>query len=225
MMSEERMEKVNISGKICHIIINGTDLPTIYRGEMKNSSETIEKVLALCENVKCNYVVYEVEDWNADFSPWEFKLNKKMSFSCGGRSTLNWLVNECVPYCEKEYDLTGKRFLCGYSLAGLFSLWAFYESQAFSGVSICSGSLWFGDWISYAESHTAPQNSSVYLSLGDREEKARDCIMATVGDCTRRQYELVCADKNVSRHFLEWNNGGHFNESEKRIAKGINWIV
>ncbi|WP_455530454.1 alpha/beta hydrolase [Ruminococcus sp.] len=219
------METININGRTCHIKINGAELPTIYWGEMKNSSETIEKVLALCEDLKCNYAVYEVEDWNADFSPWEFTLNKKMSFSGGGSSTLDWLVNECVPYCEKEYSLTGKRVLCGYSLAGLFSLWAFYESQAFRGVISCSGSLWFGDWISYAESRIAPQNSSVYLSLGKREEKARDRIMATVDDCTRRQYELVCGDKNVFRHVLEWNDGGHFNEPEKRIAKGIKWLI
>lgn len=219
------MKTTEIGSRTCHIKINGADLPTIYWGETKNSSETIEKVLALCGDVNCNYIIYEAEDWNADFSPWEFKLNKKMSFSGGGRKTLDWLMNDCVPCYEKEYSLMGKRILCGYSLAGLFSLWAFYESQAFSGVISCSGSLWFGDWINYSESHTAPQNSSIYLSLGDREEKARDRIMATVGDCTRRQYELVCADKNVSCHFLEWNNGGHFNEPEKRIAKGIKYIV
>ena len=219
------MKTTEINGRTCHIKINGADLPTIYWGETKNSSETIEKVLALCGDVNCNYIIYEVEDWNADFSPWEFKLNKKMSFSGGGRKTLDWLMNDCVPCYEKEYSLMGKRILCGYSLAGLFSLWAFYESQAFSGVISCSGSLWFGDWINYSESHTAPQNSSIYLSLGDREEKARDRIMATVGDCTRRQYELMCGDKNVSRHILEWNDGGHFNEPEKRISKGIRWCV
>ncbi len=76
---------MDISGRICHIVINGADLPTVYWGEMKNSSETIEKVLALCEDVKCNYIVYEVEAWNTEFSPWEFALNKKMSFSGGGR--------------------------------------------------------------------------------------------------------------------------------------------
>ena len=219
------MQTIEISGSTCHIIINRAELPTIYWGEMKNSSETIKKVLALCEDMKCNYIVYEVEDWNADFSPWAFTLNKKMSFSGGGRKTLDWLLNECVPYCEKKYKLTGQRILCGYSLAGLFSLWVFYESQAFGGVISCSGSLWFGEWISYAESHTAPQNSSVYLSLGDREEKSHDRVMATVGDCTRRQFELVGSDKNVSRHILELNDGGHFNEPEKRIAKGIRWIV
>ena len=219
------MKTTEIGSRTCHIKINGANLPTIYWGETKNSSETIDKVLALCGDVNCNYIIYEVEDWNSDFSPWEFKLNKKMSFSGGGRKTLDWLMNDCVSCYEKEYSLMGKRILCGYSLAGLFSLWAFYESQAFRGVISCSGSLWFGDWVSYAESHTAPQNSSVYLSLGNREEKARDRIMATVGDCTLRQYELVCGDKNVSRHILEWNDGGHFNEPEMRIAKGIRWCV
>ena len=219
------MQIIDISDRNCHIIINGTDFPTIYWGEIKNSSEAIEKVLALCRDVKCNYIVYEVEDWNADFSPWDYTLNKKMSFSGGGCKTLDWLLNNCIPFCEKKYSLTGQRILCGYSLAGLFSLWAFYESQAFNGVISCSGSLWFRNWISYAESHIAPQNSSVYISLGDREEKARDLIMATVGNCTRRQSELLCNDKNVCRHILEWNDGGHFNEPEKRIAKGIRWCV
>ena len=49
--------------------------------------------------------------------------------------------------------------------------------------------------------------------------------MATVGECTRRQYELVRSDRNVSRHILEWNEGGHFNEPDKRIAKGIRWMM
>ena len=48
-----------------------------------------------------------------------------------------------------------------------------------------------------------------------------DTVMATVGSCTRRPYEFVCNDKNVFHHILEWNEGGRFNEPEKRIAKGI----
>ena len=91
------MKTTEINGRTCHIKIDGADLPTIYWGETKNSSETIDKVLALCGDVNCNYIIYDVEDWNADFSPWEFKLNKKMSFSGGGRKTLDWLMNDCVP--------------------------------------------------------------------------------------------------------------------------------
>lgn len=219
------MQTVDISGRKCHIVIKGADLPTVYWGEMKDSSEYIEKVLELCSDVKCNFVVYEVMDWNTEFSPWEFTLNKKMFFQGGGKRTLDWLINECIEYCEKELGLNGKRFICGYSLAGLFSLWAFYESRLFSGVMSCSGSLWFGGWISYAEEHNSPADSSVYLSLGDREEKARDRIMASVGECTRREYEIISGDKNVSRHIFEVNEGGHFTEPEKRIAKAIKWSI
>ncbi len=219
------MYTTETGGRLCRIIINGTDLPTVYWGEMPDCRERAEKVLALCSEVRCNYVIYEVRDWNSEFSPWEFVLNRKMSFSGSARRTLEWLTDGCVPFCERKYGLAGERILCGYSLSGLFSLWAFYESQAFAGVISCSASLWFGGWISYAEGHTAPSGSSVYLSLGDREEKARDRIMATVGECTRRQYELVCSDRNVSRHILEWNEGGHFNEPDKRIAKGIRWMM
>ncbi|WP_296780452.1 hypothetical protein [Ruminococcus sp.] len=83
----------------------------------------------------------------------------------------------------------------------------------------------YPDWIKYAESHSAPKSSSVYLSLGDREERARDRIMAAVGDCTRRQYEIICGDTNVSRHIFEWNEGGHFSNPDTRLAKGIKWTL
>ena len=33
------------------------------------------------------------------------------------------------------------------------------------------------------------------------------------------------AVKNVSRHILGWNEGGHFNEPKKRVAQGIKWII
>ena len=92
------METLNISGRICHALINGADFPTVYWGEMKNSSDSVEKVLDLCRDVKCNFIVYEADDWNSDFSPWKFDLNRKMSFSGGGRRTLEWLADECVHF-------------------------------------------------------------------------------------------------------------------------------
>ena len=215
----------NITGKNCRILINDVNFPTVYSCEMEEHFDAAEKTMELCSDVKCNFVIFGTSNWNCDLSPWEFALNKKMSFSGGGSETLSWLVNQCIPKCEKEYLLTGKRIICGYSLAGLFSLWAFYESRIFSAAVSCSGSLWFGGWLDFAENHSAPSDSAIYLSLGDREEKSRDKVMSTVGDCTRRQYQIICADGNVSRHILEWNAGGHFNEPEVRLAKGIRWAV
>ena len=66
-------------------------------------------------------------------------------------------------------------------------------------------------------------SSSVYLSLGDKEEKARNPVMAQVGDCIRKQYELLVG-QGVNT-ILEWNKGNHFQHTGERTAKGFAWLL
>ena len=67
-------------------------------------------------------------------------------------------------------------------MAGLFSLWAAYQTDAFAGVAAASPSIWFPDFLQYMKEHDI-RTESVYLSLGDREEKTRNPVMTTVGEC------------------------------------------
>lgn len=64
--------------------------------------------------------------------------------------------------------------------------------------------------------------SRVYMSLGKGEEKSRNQLMATVGDCTCKAdlilKEQLESEKNI---MLEWNEGGHFNEIPKRFEKAM----
>ena len=62
-------------------------------------------------------------------------------------------------------------------MAGLFSLWAAYQTDAFAGVAAASPSIWFPDFLQYMKEHDI-RTESVYLSLGDREEKTRNPVMA-----------------------------------------------
>lgn len=64
---------------------------------------------------------------------------------------------------------------------------------------------------------------SVYLSLGDREEKTRNPLMATVGDCIREGHELLLG--RGIRTTLEWNPGNHFKDAGIRMAKGFVWLM
>ena len=59
----------------------------------------------------------------------------------------------------------------------------------------------------------------VYLSLGNREEKTNNRIMARVGDNIRLQKELL--DRQDIEGVLEWNEGNHFSAVEERTAKGF----
>ena len=59
----------------------------------------------------------------------------------------------------------------------------------------------------------------VYLSLGDKEEKVRNPVMAAVGERIREAYDLLEERKIDVR--LEWNRGNHFKDADLRTAKAF----
>ena len=64
----------------------------------------------------------------------------------------------------------------------------------------------------------------MYLSLGDREERTRNPIMATVGDCIRQQYAHLETMPCIQTT-LEWNKGNHFQHTGQRCAKAFAWCM
>lgn len=190
-----------------------------------------ETAVSLFDEVKAitdkdfSLAVFDVTDWNAQFSPWPAPaVFGKDSFSGKGNDTLRFLEDEFLPEIKSKFQ-GSETFLTGYSLAGLFSLWVLYESDKFNGAVCCSSSLWFDKWDEYVSTHIIKASSKMYMSLGDREEKTKNKVMATVGDRTRRQAEILKDDPNVEKLFFEWNEGGHFDEPLKRVAKGIARIL
>ena len=158
----------------------------------------------------------KIEDWNSDLSPWKAPaVFGKEGFGEGAAKTLEEVLKLCV-------DKSKTYYIGGYSLAGLFALWAAYETDVFSGVAAASPSMWFPDFDEYM-AHNEIKSDTVYLSLGDKEEKARNPIMATVGDKIRKAYALLKEqDVNCT---LEWNEGNHFKDADIRTAKGFVWVM
>lgn len=162
-----------------------------------------------------------VEDWNADLAPWPAPpVFGKIPFGDGASRTLDLIMERVIP--ELEDAVSGRTFyLCGYSLAGLFALWAAYNTPIFAGVAAVSPSVWYPDWIDYAAENDI-LTKRVYLSLGDREARAKNTLLASVGDAICRQYELLSPKTDCT---LEWNKGNHFVDSDIRTAKGIAWLL
>lgn len=64
---------------------------------------------------------------------------------------------------------------------------------------------------------------SVYLSLGDREEKARNPVLASVGEQIRDAHDMLT--RQGVKTTLEWNSGNHFKEVDIRTAKAFAWAM
>lgn len=167
---------------------------------------------------------FSVRDWNRELSPWEAPpVFGKQPFGGGGEETLGFLSDALLPLLRKRCVMDDHTLLClgGYSLAGLFALWAGTRTSLFDCLAAASPSVWFPGWIEYVRENPIQANT-VYLSLGDREERAKNPVMAKVGRCIREQYELL-KEEHIAA--LEWNPGNHFQDSELRMAKAFCWIA
>ncbi len=161
-------------------------------------------------------IAFKIDNWNTDLSPWKAPaVFGKEDFGEGAEKTLAELLKLCSDE-NKTY------YIGGYSLAGLFALWAAYQTDKFAGVAAASPSMWFPGFTDYMKDHEI-RTGAVYLSLGDKEEKARNPIMATVGDRIRDTYSLL-SERGV-RSVLEWNEGNHFKDADVRTAKAFSWVI
>ena len=165
-------------------------------------------------------VAFMIKDWNQELTPWVAPpVIGKTPFGDGAEKTLKFITSQLLPEVQENIP---HLILGGYSLAGLFALWAGYQTDKFEGIVAASPSVWFPKWIEYAKDNK-PLAKSIYLSLGDKEEKTKNPVMAQVGNAIRRQNELL-KGQNVNT-ILEWNSGNHFIDSEKRTAKGFAWVM
>ena len=84
--------------------------------------------------------------------------------------------------------------------------------------------MWYPHFIDYAKSNKLTKMpDKLYLSLGDKEAKTRNQIMATVENNTRELHDYY-SSLGINTLF-EMNEGNHFKDAALRIAKAIAWIV
>ena len=194
-----------------------------------------------------------VDLWEENFSPWYAPrvFAKGPNFGDGAQKTLDTLINQVVPWAES--DLTeppAYRVLVGYSLAGLFSLWAGVSQQVargcqpddapsqpgaphvdapigtFQRIGAVSGSFWFPGLLDYVDqqlSGGAVGLTHAYLSLGDREARTPNPQIMHV----RENAELLASRLESAgiTSMFELNRGNHFQNVEGRMQKALDWLV
>ena len=171
------------------------------------------------------FAAIPVESWNDELSLWEAPaVWGKESFGGNAADTLRFLTEQVIPSLKQQFDLPEnvKIILGGYSLAGLFALWASTQTDLFYGIAAASPSVWFPDWMEFEQQHPI-QAQRVYLSLGDKEERTKNAVMAVVGDNIRTLHsQLIARGADCT---FEWNSGGHFKDADLRTARAFRWVM
>lgn len=191
-----------------------------------------------------------VDLWEENFSPWcaPRVFAKGPNFGDGAQKTLDTLIDQVIPWTESELtEPPAYRMLVGYSLAGLFSLWAGVSQQVargcqpddvssqpgvspqvatFQRIGAVSGSFWFPGLLDYVDQQLSGgvvDLTHAYLSLGDREARTPNPQIMHV----RENAELLASkleNAGITSTF-ELNRGNHFQNVEGRMQKALDWLV
>lgn len=203
------------------------DRPIIYLNTFGGEGKKVLNLLKKGGAPDFTLVAIKDLKWDHDMTPWYCPPLMKGDSPCTGGADdfLKYLLEEIVPEAEAKHP--GEVLwsgLAGYSLAGLFAMYAMYQTDKFERIASMSGSLWFPDFKEYVfENEPKRTPDHLYLSLGDKEAKTRNQYLKVVQENT----EAIAAyftEQGIHNTFV-LNPGNHYLHGAERTAAGLKWIL
>ena len=245
--------KTTISGLSIHAQMSSVaGVPVVYLlGDVAdNSPVQIREAVSL--------VSVGVDLWEENFSPWcaPRVFAKGPNFGDGAQKTLDTLINQVIPWAESELtEPPAYRVLVGYSLAGLFSLWAGVTqagvspqvargcqpddapsqpgaphvdapAATFQRIGAVSGSFWFPGLLDYVDQQFGGGVVSLtHAYLSLGDREARTPNPQIMH--VRENAELLASKLESAgiTSTFELNRGNHFQNVEGRMQKALDWLV
>lgn len=220
------MEKINIEGRECFVHCSGHPEVILLQLTARHEHKHLQAELQEIEHKAKRgflFVGINLDAWTTCLMPWADEAVIRDNEKPEADSTLQYIISCLLPWLNGSYGQL-PCILGGYSLGGLFALWAATKEERFYGVAAASPSVWIKGWLTYSASNHLLCRQA-YLSLGDREEHVRNQRMAAVGTCIREY--LLTAKKQIGevQVTMEWNKGGHFDDEPQRMARAFIWNI
>ena len=199
------------------------DCPLIVFHSFSDEGEAVYQELRKQNAPECNFLSIAIHDWQREMSPWYAPALSKdgEAFSGGADAYLESLLTAILPWAtERIHGKASFIGIAGYSLAGLFALYALYKTDVFTRVASMSGSLWFPGIKEFCKENAMKiLPEKLYLSIGDQESKTRHPILQTMQENTEELLEYFRSLGIPCKY--ELNPGNHFQDVNLRCAKGI----
>ena len=133
-----------------------------------DSPERLLDVAAVAEGLRSHVVSVPVADWGDALTPWPAPALRPGEKDFGGRADETLAV-----LAEMFGRAPGPHAICGYSLGGLFALYAFVRESRLAACACLSGSVWYEGWVDWLyESAPDCVGRYAYFSVGKKEKRA-----------------------------------------------------
>lgn len=222
------MRTFSIEGKDVTVFPSGEpEAPVIYLNTFAQEGQRVYEALLDSGCPAFTLVAVAGLDWDHDMAPWDCPSPFKNARPCTGGADvyLQILVEKILPAAENGLPAAPLwRGIAGYSLAGLFAVYAIYRTDVFSRVGSMSGSLWFPGIKEYLLTQEPLRRPDcAYFSLGDRESRTRNPVLRSVQSNTE-EIQAFFERKGVDTVFHQ-NAGNHYDHAAQRTADGIAWLL
>lgn len=200
----------------------GTSAPAIYLIDDPECFFDLDVIAPYCD---CSIVQVCVDNWDVSLTPWPAApTSQDDNFQGHGPQTLDALVHSWIPRIEAAASISpSARGIAGYSLAGLFSLYAFECEPAFSCVGSGSASLWYSEWCERLRNKMpAKQGGYAYLTLGSKEKRAGNPALRVVERATHETIDIL--QSRGTQVDFKLTTGGHFQYVDDRMTAVMNHV-
>lgn len=213
-----------LAGKECELFLDpDKNASLVVLPTFKRDGEEVFRLVKKETDKPFSLLTVRSFDWNDALTPWKAEAIFRNDKDYGGKADgfLQELTDVILPQVKGKADISPANVaLCGYSLGGLFALYAGFRTDVFDALVSASGSFWYDGFVGFAEKTPFSRNVRyVYLSLGDKESKTRHPIMRTAEEKTQEIYRIL-REKGVNVTFT-FNEGGHFDQPNARLAQGV----
>ena len=143
------MKALDIDSQPCLIHTAGTPKAVLIQLTARHERKTIDSELSLIEQgsqMGFVFVGIDLQQWALSLMPWaDEAVARDPEVGRHAIDTLDYVTRRLLPYIYNRYGQL-PCILGGYSLGGLFSLWAASECPLFDAVAAASPSVWIKDW-------------------------------------------------------------------------------
>ena len=177
-----------------------------------------------------NFVLLNANNRTDDYTPWPLQASETMPMDFGGKAAehLTFITTHVIPFCESEYGFNSsaeKRVIGGYSLGGLFSLYAAVNTDLFGTVLSCSSSLWYPDFLDYLKEHPfKAAHPKLYMSVGDQEGTTATNLTADQTLNTLALKDWIEPKFQAGDFQFTLEEGNHGNDIPGRAWRAVEWV-